>query len=216
MKRLLLSILLLLGAGRALAQGEYYDQRRSLFEVLPIRSGDIVFLGNSITDGGEWAELFGNPRLRNRGISGDRAAWMLGRLDPILAGHPRQVYLMVGTNDLAGGATPGEVLADIGRIVSRFRSESPRTRLFVQSILPVNGRDFSKFTGHYAQSDAIVETNRLLQALCEEKGITYIDLWSVLADADGLLDSRYTNDGLHLVGAGYLVWRDALKPYMKR
>ena len=58
MKRLLLLTLLLLGAGRVLAQGEYYDQRRSLFEVLPIRSSDIVFLGNSITDGGEWAELF--------------------------------------------------------------------------------------------------------------------------------------------------------------
>lgn len=49
MKRLLLLTLLLLGAGRVLAQGEYYDQRRSLFEVLPIRSSDIVFLGNSIT-----------------------------------------------------------------------------------------------------------------------------------------------------------------------
>ena len=187
MKRLLLLTLLLLGAGRVLAQGEYYDQRRSLFEVLPIRSSDFVFLGNSITDGGEWAELFDNRHVRNRGISGDQTGWMLGRLDPILAGHPKRLFLMIGTNDLA----------------------------VVQSILPVNGRDFSKFKGHYAHADAIVETNRLLQALCEEKGVTYIDLWPALANADGLLDSRYTNDGLHLVGEGYLVWRDALKPYVK-
>ena len=95
MKRLLLLTLLLLGAGRVLAQGEYYDQRRSLFEVLPIRSSDIVFLGNSITDGGEWAELFDNRHVRNRGISGDQTGWMLGRLDPILAGHPKRLFLML-------------------------------------------------------------------------------------------------------------------------
>jgi len=215
MKRLLLLTLLLLGAGRVLAQGEYYDQRRSLFEVLPIRSSDIVFLGNSITDGGEWAELFDNRHVRNRGISGDQTGWMLGRLDPILAGHPKRLFLMIGTNDLAVGISPDEVVANIARIIERFQTESRWTRLFVQSILPVNGRDFSKFKGHYAHADAIVETNRLLQALCEEKGVTYVDLWPALANADGLLDSRYTNDGLHLVGEGYLVWRDALKPYVK-
>ena len=51
--------------------------------------------------------------------------------------------------------------------------------------------------------------------LCEEKGVTYIDVWSALADGEGLLDKRYTNDGVHLVGEGYLVWRDVLKPYVK-
>ncbi|MGL5562350.1 MAG: sialate O-acetylesterase, partial [Tannerellaceae bacterium] len=32
----------------------YYYQRATLFEQLPITSKDIVFVGNSITDGGEW------------------------------------------------------------------------------------------------------------------------------------------------------------------
>ena len=45
--------------------------------------------------------------------------------------------------------------------------------------------------------------------------MTYIDVWSALADGEGLLDKRYTNDGVHLVGEGYLVWRDVLKPYVK-
>ena len=57
--------------------------------------------------------------------------------------------------------------------------------------------------------------NKGLQALCEEKGIVYIDLWTPLADENGKLDKAYTNDGLHLLGAGYAVWRDAVLPYVE-
>lgn len=71
------------------AQNEYNYQKRSLFEQLPIRGNDIVFLGNSITDGCEWAELFNNRHIKNRGISADRSGWLLDRLDPIVNGHPK-------------------------------------------------------------------------------------------------------------------------------
>ena len=53
--------------------------------MLPLHSSDIVFLGNSITDGCEWAELFENRHVKNRGISGDRSGWLLERLDSIIA-----------------------------------------------------------------------------------------------------------------------------------
>ena len=38
----------------------FYYQRATLFEELPVTSKDIIFLGNSITNGAEWAELLGN------------------------------------------------------------------------------------------------------------------------------------------------------------
>ena len=185
MKRILILAAALLAAGTACAQEAYREQRRSLFELLPIRSSDIVFLGNSLTDGCEWSELFDNRHIRNRGISSDRACELAERLDPIVEGHPKRLFLMIGINDLAGGAAPGKVVADIA------------------------------YRNHYAHADRIVPTNELLKALCEEKGVTYIDVWSALADGEGLLDKRYTNDGVHLVGEGYLVWRDVLKPYVK-
>jgi len=79
----------------------------------------------------------------------------------------------------------------------------------------VNGEDFSKFKNHYAHSHLIVPTNKKLEALCDEKEVTYLDVWGALADHDGKLDKRYTNDGLHLMGPGYLVWRDAIKIHVK-
>lgn len=215
MKRFVILLAALLLSGAAFAQGEYHDQRRSLFEVLPICSSDIVFLGNSITDGCEWSELFDNRHVKNRGISADRTAWLLERLDPIIEGHPRKLFLMIGTNDLAGGMTPEQIVADIARLIDRFQRESKWTKIYVQSILPVNGDDFSKYPNHYAHSHLIVPTNKLLEALCDEKGVTYLDIWGALADDEGRLDKRYTNDGLHLMGEGYLVWRDAIKSYVK-
>lgn len=215
MKRLLLLAAALLTSYAALAQGGYYEQRRSLFDALPVKANDIVFLGNSITDGGEWAELFDNRHVRNRGISGDRTDWMLRRIDTLVAGHPKRLFLMIGINDLADGFTVEQVADNVARILDRFREGSRWTKLFVQSVLPVNGRDFDAFRNHYARAADIPRLNELLRALCEERGIVFIDLYTSFCDEEGHLDATCTNDGLHLTGTGYLRWRDLLKSYVK-
>ena len=85
----------------------------------------------------------------------------------------------------------------------------------MQSVLPVNGESFAKFKNHYEHGRLIVPLNTRLEALCDEKGVTYLDVWGALADENGNLDKRYTLDGLHLKGEGYLVWRDVIKPHVK-
>ena len=45
--------------------------------------------------------------------------------------------------------------------------------------------------------------------------MTWIDLYKLFDDGTGHLKREYTNDGLHLMGPAYLVWRDAIKPYVK-
>ena len=190
MKRILILAAALFTACTAFAQSEYNLQRRSLFEVLPVYSSDIVFLGNSITDGCEWAELFNNRHVKNRGISGDRSGWLLDRLDPIVGGHPKKLFLMIGVNDLAAGVSPDEIVANVARLIDKFRN-------------------------HYEHGRQIVPLNKRLEALCDEKEVTYLDVWGALADHEGRLDKRYTNDGLHLTGEGYVVWRDAIKQHVK-
>lgn len=217
MKKIILLAAALLCAAASFAQSEYNYQRRSLFEQLPIRGNDIVFLGNSITDYGEWQELFNNRHIKNRGISGDRSGWMLDRLDPIIEGHPKKLFLMIGTNDLAAGISPGEVARNIEKILDRFQEESPWTKIYVQSIFPVNGVDTkAKPRNHWKKGAEIIETNKLIEALCEgRKNVLYIDVYSALADEKGMLDKRYTNDGLHLMGEGYLVWKEVIEKYVK-
>ena len=86
---LLLGVAALCSIAPATAQAdEYWDRKTSLFEVLPVRSTDIVFLGNSITDGGEFTELFGMPNILNRGISSDVITGVEKRLTQVTAGQP--------------------------------------------------------------------------------------------------------------------------------
>ena len=217
MKKIVLLAAALLAAAASFAQSEYNYQKRSLFEQLPIRGNDIVFLGNSITDGGEWAELFNNRHVKNRGISADRSGWLLDRLDPIINGHPKKLFLMIGTNDLAVGIAPEEVAANVEKLLDRFAEESPWTKIYVQSILPVNGVDTkAKPKNHWKKGAEIIETNKLLETLCEgRKNVMYVDVYSALVDEKGMLDKQYTNDGLHLMGEGYLAWKTVIEKFVR-
>jgi lysophospholipase L1-like esterase len=193
---------------------EYHYQRCSLFEVLPITSTDIVFLGNSITDGCEWHELFNNANIKNRGISADRTYWILERLDPIIKGKPRKLFVQTGTNELGAGHSPQSVAENLTKLVERFQTESPETEVYIQSIFPVND-SFEKYAKRQASKDKeIIETNKLLKEMCANKGITFVDVYSKLADENGKLNKEYTNDGLHLMGQGYLIWKKVLDEFL--
>lgn len=192
----------------------YYDQRVSLFEKLPLGPEDIVFLGNSITDGCEWNELLGNAHVRNRGISGDTSLGVYDRLASITRGHPAKIFLMIGINDLGAGLDLNTVELHVSMIIDRIRTDSPTTRLYLQSVLPLNTA-FTAYPGHKARKADVPELNRRYRALAERKGVTYIDLYTPMLDPDTQeLDIRYTNDGLHLLGAGYRRWAEVIRPYL--
>ena len=47
-----------------------------------------------------------------------------------------------------------------------------------------------------------------------ENNITYIDIFSHLLDSSGNLGKEYSKDGLHLLGIGYLKWKNIIEPYV--
>lgn len=208
----------LLVCSAAEAQNAYNYQKRSHFAVLPVHKSNIVFLGDSITDYGDWSEWFDNTKIINRGISGDRAEWLVARMDPIIEGQPAKLFLMIGTNDLAAGAAPESVVENICKVIDRILAESPRTRLYVESLFPVNGEAFKEKVSkknHWSKGDEIIAVNKALESECAKRGVPYIDVYSSLVDDKGMLDERYTNDGLHLMADGYKVWVELLRPYVK-
>lgn len=212
-----LCLLILMASFQIVAQDQrfstYYHQRKTLFEKLPNTKNEIIFLGNSITDGGEWAELFKNKRVKNRGISGDITEGVLYRLDEITESKPAKVFLLIGVNDLARGISSDTIYANICRIVHLINQQSPKTKVYVQSILPVNPV-FGKFTGHCSKTDEIIWINKQLAVWCENGSAEFIDLFSHFKNENNLMNTLYTNDGLHLKGEGYLLWAKIIRTYL--
>ena len=193
----------------------YWNQRASHFKTLPDTEGEIIFLGDSITDGCSWTEMFQNLCVKNRGISGDTTEGVIDRLDEVLESNPDKIFLMIGINDLGGGESADQVINNIKRIVRNIQKKTPETTLILEGILPVNP-DFDLFPNYMTKTQEILTVNRELKKFAKKENITYVDLYSLFVNKDNKLNPEYTNDGLHLLGSGYLIWKKAVEKYIER
>ncbi|MBS1572116.1 MAG: family 20 glycosylhydrolase [Bacteroidetes bacterium] len=191
----------------------YYHQRNSFFQEMPTTKDDIAFLGNSITDGAEWTELFQDLHIKNRGISGDTSSGVINRLQEVVDRKPSKIFLLIGTNDLAKNVSKENLINNIFLIADYIKENSPATQVFIQSILPVNDI-FGKFEGHTKNNTLINNVNTILKANQSSHHYQYIDLHQFFVDENGKLNPKYTNDGLHLLGKAYLLWKHKIFPFV--
>ena len=96
---------------------ELWGQRATIFEALPVDTNDIVMLGISLTHGCEWHELLGMPNVLNRGIIGDVIEGIRLRVDPILNGHPKKIFLLAGVNDVSHNLSADSIANAMGAMV---------------------------------------------------------------------------------------------------
>ena len=184
----------------------HYLQRADLYRYSKIQEGDIVFIGDSITDGGCWDELFPGLNVKNRGINADDTVGVLARLDDIICCKPAALFILIGTNDLNWWAYrhDKEILDNYHEILRRCKESTPETKVFVESILPRARR----YANH------IRTLNLHLEKMAEEFGYTFINLFPYFADETGALKAEYNNDHLHLMSSGYEQWVKILTPYL--
>ena len=187
----------------------YYDQKLSMFEQMPTPKNCIIWLGDSITDGGEWSELFPNYNTMNRGISADNTFGVLYRLHEVIRRKPGKVFILIGINDISKNIPDEVILHNYKKIIDSIQQQSPSTKIYIQSILPTNN-NYKDFKNHQNKTEHILFVNTELKKLCADKKITYVNLYDAFLDKEGKLNPEYTNDGLHLTGEGYLKWKEVL------
>lgn len=192
---------------------KYYARRATHFGYLPVGSDDIIMLGNSLTDGAEFHELLNNPHVKNRGIVGDIVQGLIDRLDPIVDGHPSKIFILCGVNDVSHDVGADSIARAMEKLIVLIKQRSPQTRIYLQSMLPFNN-DVQLWKYLKDREHVVVEGNALLEQVARRQGATWINLYPLFDDGTGRLKAEYTNDGLHLMGAGYIVWRDAIAPYV--
>ncbi|WP_242156273.1 GDSL-type esterase/lipase family protein [Aestuariivivens sediminis] len=177
----------------------HYPIRIKEFMAHPLEHGDIVFLGNSITEqGGDWGARFHNPKVKNRGIAGDTTDGVLARLNELIYYTPSKVFMLIGINDAFRDDMTAQAIYDnIIKIVHRIHNESPDTQIFLQTVLPTT-------TEHLKMK--IQKINALLMGTELTEPYNLIGLHDYFATENDLMDMAFSTDGVHLNENGYRNW----------
>lgn len=187
-----------------------YEQRKDIYRQFPVKAESVIFLGNSLTAGGEWAEWFADGRIVNRGIPGDHCEGIRRRLTDALGPAPKAVFLMAGVNDLAYHP-PDTVFRRYDQLVAAIQEQAPTAQLILQNVLPVCGEGLA-----YVRNGDICRLNAQIEKLAEKLDLSVVDLHRQMCDVRGQLRSELTTDGVHLNGVGYRLWFETIRPFVLR
>ena len=190
----------------------YQEERLAKFvnENQKLDKGQIVFAGDSITEFFALKKYLGRDfPLVNRGIAGTDSVWLLEHLkEQVLDLEPSKLAIMIGINDIGRAYPIQDIVNRISDIVMAVRQEFLFTEIYLLSVLPVSERPEHSSKVKIRNNATVRELNQQLAVL---PGVTYVDLYDYLTDAQGQLNDTYTTDGLHLSPQGYQVLAEPIK-----
>ena len=190
----------------------YQEERLSKFvgENEKPNKGQIVFAGDSITEFFALKKYLGRDfPLVNRGIAGTDSVWLLEHLkEQVLDLEPSKLVLLIGINDIGRGYPIRDIINRISDIIMTVRQESLFTEVYLLSVFPVSEKSQYASKVKIRNNATVRELNQQLAVL---PGVTYVDLYDYLTDAQGQLNDTYTTDGLHLSPQGYQVLAEPIK-----
>lgn len=220
----------------------YYTENAELRK-LPADPKRVVFIGDSITELWNLAESFPGASYVNRGISGQTTPQMLVRMFPdVIALKPAAVVILAGTNDIskATGVATAEMVENNIQAMAQLAAANG-IKVVLAAILPTDDtpvRPPATATQRFGPQQPagvripprpknsemrpptdILKLNAWMRDYARSAGFTYLDYYTAMVDADGMLRDGLSNDGVHPTPAGYAVMAplvsDALKTVLR-
>lgn len=196
---------------------DYYDENgeKLAFDFLPEYDeeffADDLFIGDSITTGfsgygildekNVFAKIGLNP-LTALDTPIDTADGERLLAEEISETCPKRAYIMLGSNGICWLAC-SNMLDAISDIADEIREISPDTEIVCLSIPPVT-KEYDDEETELEVMDKIKDYNSRLEEMCGEKGLTYIDITTMLEDNDGYFVYYYAEtDGVHFKPTAY-------------
>lgn len=192
-------------------QDKFAKEARAIVE--SGKETDVVFLGDSITQGYNIEKFYPNKNYVNSGIGGNIAYQVLERLDDnVIILKPKKVILLIGTNDLGLGFSAQTSAKAIDEILSKLHGKLPETQVIVESVYPINDKMLHDFN---RTNENIDKLNVLLKESCAKQKADYLDIFAAIADGDKQLRADLTKDGLHLNNKGYTIVTNFLRSHVQ-
>jgi lysophospholipase L1-like esterase len=201
------------------------DRHKKFLEIVARGEGDVVFIGDSITQGWEgagkkaWADNFAPMKAVNLGIGGDQTGHVLWRitegkeLDGI---DPKVIVLMIGTNNFSSD-TPDQIAEGVAKIVGEFRKQKPKAKILLLGVFPRSGKSVAGAETISADelNPKTKTVNERLAKLADGTHVRYLDIGSKFLTEGGGLSKAVMPDYLHLSAEGYRRWADAITPVVE-
>ena len=174
---------------------------------------DALFYGDSITAGNNFDELFPDLRIVDKGINGATIEDLTRRVPEVSACSPAKIFVMAGGNNMESSDPEHiqHILELFRGLLDALREACPDAEIYVESMLPLD-----KATAYsWGISNRTIRAyNKGLQALAEEYGMTYLDVYPAYERTGGL-NPEYTEDGIHLKDDAFGPWAEILRPYLE-
>jgi len=184
------------------AEGQkYYLERVAEIATQTPLKGGVLFIGDSLIEGGNWEALFPGVESLNHGVGWDTTTGVKKRLPQILTHKPAQIHIMIGTNDINYDRSAVTIVNTLSEVLLSLREANPLSQIYVQSLLPRESASMPEITEINAKLKAALETGPL-----KDSDLSYIDLTQNFISETGELRTDLSYDGLHLNENGYAVW----------
>ena len=193
-------------------------RHKQFLEIAKKGDVDVLFLGDSITQGWEgagrevWKKEFEPMKAANFGIGGDQTGHVLWRLTEgkELEGiNPKVCVVMIGTNNM-GGNTPEQIAGGVEAIVKELRKQKPHMKVLLLAIFPRAEKADNPLR------KKVAATNELLKKLAHGDNVVYLDIGDKFLQPDGTLTKEIMPDFLHLSPKGYAIEAEAIKPTIEK
>ena len=122
----------------------------------------------------------------------------------------KKVFIMLGMNDFAAYSEKAWK-KNVCTLIDRILEKNPGVSIYLQSVTPIlAGKERGRFNNTNIQA-----FNDYLRQVCSERGYTYVDIYSVLADETGHLKKSCCGDaasmGIHMSNTGSAAWANKLQ-----
>ena len=161
---------------------------------------EVIFLGDSLTDGCDVSKYYGEHVTSNRGIGGDTSFGLLDRMQvSAYDAKPQVIVLLIGGNDILRGKSLESIYDNYEKIITGIKEHLPETKI-VWCSLSVLGNDWAK------HNEKVVLCNQKIKLLAQKYGCEFVDIYTPLCDVEtGEIRVAYTAEGVHFTDEGYKV-----------